>query len=440
MHQRNPYKTPPDFESLARAYPPLRPHIIRASDNGHSTIDFYDEASLRRLTQALLCRDFNIQLEIPNDRLCPPVPNRLNYILWLQDIISHTTSPDLPAPVRGIDIGTGASAIYPLVACRLSPHWNFVATGQRNSVLVFSLFISMVEIDTASLLSAQSNIDRNGLSERITLIRADPTGSIMSPLVQDAAASFDFCMCNPPFYASKEEATHSSATKALLPSAICTGADVEMITPGGEEAFVGRMVNESITLGERCRWYTSMLGKQSSLTALVTLLRAHSITNYALTELVQGHTRRWALAWSFTDTRVPDDVARPSASALRRLLPPRTSYRQQLHSAPPVGTLQRMLSALADDAVSISDKPRDKICVVARRDTWSRSARRRVRGLDSDPAAGRTGTREEETRQQVLLVADVWMEGGVELVVEWKRGHDVQAFESFASHIGRKIG
>jgi hypothetical protein len=93
-----------------------------------------------------------------------------------------------------------------------------------------------------------------------------------------------------------------------------------------------------------------------------------------------------------------------------------------------------MLSALADEAVSISDKPRDKVCVVARRDTWSRSARRRARGLDSDPTAGETGMKEE-----VLLVAHVWMDGEVELVVEWKRGHDVQAFEKFASHVGRKI-
>ena len=87
---------------------------------------------------------------------------------------------------------------------------------------------------------------------------------------------FDFSLCNPPFYASTEEATQSAAAKELLPNAvrstiptipktiilkililyshqICTGADVEMITPGGEEAFVRKMVEESITLRQRCR-------------------------------------------------------------------------------------------------------------------------------------------------------------------------------------------
>lgn len=88
-----------------------------------------------------------------------------------------------------------------------------------------------------------------------------------------------------------------------------------------------------------------------------------------------------------------------------------------------------MLNALADEAVTISEKPGDKFCVVARRDTWSRSARRRTRGLDSSyPATG-----------EVLLVAHVCMDGEVELVVEWKRGQDVQAFDKLACHIGRKI-
>ena len=48
---------------------------------------------------------------------------------------------------------------------------------------------------------------------------------------------------------------------------------------------------------------------------------------------------------------------------------------------------------------------------------------------------------EEAALEPVLLVAYVWIEErtGLELVVEWKRGQDIQAFESFTSHIGRKM-
>src|SRR6266850_45789 len=99
----------------------------------------------------------------------------------------------------------------------------------RPTLLIFFLLTRM-DIDAVSLAAAQSNIERNGLSERITLLRADPAGSILLPLVQGMVTScvihgvksgsrtyrgrrFDFSICNPPFYASAEEASQSAGAK-----------------------------------------------------------------------------------------------------------------------------------------------------------------------------------------------------------------------------------
>lgn len=84
----------------------------------------------------------------------------------------------------------------------------------------------------------------------------------------------------------------------------CTGAEVEMVTSGGEVAFVKRMIDESLQLRDRVQWYTSMLGKLSSINAVVEMLIKHGITNFAVTEFEQGSkTKRWAVAWSWGDRR-----------------------------------------------------------------------------------------------------------------------------------------
>lgn len=56
------------------------------------------------------------------------VPNRHNYILWLKDLLDTSSYNEPGQKLTGLDIGTGASCIYPLLGCAQRP-WSFLATG-----------------------------------------------------------------------------------------------------------------------------------------------------------------------------------------------------------------------------------------------------------------------------------------------------------------------
>ncbi|KAK0498830.1 hypothetical protein EDD18DRAFT_1153999 [Armillaria luteobubalina] len=405
MHDRNIYRRTTDFVGLAKAYPELENHLIPSpSSSSLKTIDFKNEESQRCLTKALLYRDFGVDVVLPEDRLCPPVPNRLNYVLWIQDIMREHPSPG----VCGVDIGTGASAIYPLLACKLELDWSFVAT----------------ELDDASFQLAESNISRNQLGNRVRVLQAHPGQPILSPLNASPDESFSFTMCNPPFYASLDEVTLSAEGKAMDPNAVCTGAPVEMVTPGGEAAFVRQILRESKQLGTRCRWYTSMLGKMSSLKEVVDLLKELSIDNYAITEFVQGQTRRWAIGWSFTDERLPDSISRIANPALRSLMPPHNNVVQPVPEDKVVDIHQALLAISGLETESCDGH----VLVRAKEDTWSRSARRKKKRDGPDLLLG------------CKMVCTIkFSKSGVGY--QWVRGvgSDRGLFDSFCSHVSRKI-
>ncbi|KDQ57248.1 hypothetical protein JAAARDRAFT_157432 [Jaapia argillacea MUCL 33604] len=435
MHLRNPYRAPPDFVHLAESYPALK-HIMSGA-----SVNFTDDLFQRSLTEALLHRDFGLKLTLPHNRLCPPVPNRLNYILWLQDIIT-ATSPDGSLPVRGLDVGTGASAIYPLLGCKTDSRWSFVGT----------------EIDPDSIVSARRNANQNNLSDRIRIVEAAPDGPLFGPLHGDhdspALPQFDFTMCNPPFYSSANEVLQLAELKSLPPNAVRTGAEVEMITPGGEVAFVSRMIDESLIIGTRCKWYTSMLGKLSSIAELVPLLRQHHIT-YGITEFEQGRTRRWAIVWTLTDYRLPDSLSRIAAPnpTLQPLMPQHNTLVQLYPSASESTVVLHALQfALADiEGISFScsrqqptsgdddvevDAAAYLILVEAGDDTWSRAARRRkARGVSTPMTTSSSAPR---------IVCRIMCRpeaGSVLLECNWSRGKEADRalFESLWSHLKRKV-
>lgn len=57
------------------------------------------------------------------------VTNRHNYILWLKDLLDTTSYDEPGRKAVGLDIGTGASCIYPLLGCA-QREWSFIATGE----------------------------------------------------------------------------------------------------------------------------------------------------------------------------------------------------------------------------------------------------------------------------------------------------------------------
>ncbi|KAG6018786.1 hypothetical protein E4U41_003584 [Claviceps citrina] len=439
-HFRALYATPIDFKELSRRDPEFAA-VVKGRE-----LDFRDPASVMRLTKTLLRLDFGIRINLPDDRLCPPVPNRHNYILWLKDLLD-TSSYDQPGQKRtGLDIGTGASCIYPLLGCAQRP-WSFIATDNAPP-----------DIDASSLEWAKSNVELNGLAHRIHVLPRSEDSPLM-PLDEPGMPScIDFSMTNPPFYESEEEMLRSARQKRRPPHTACTGSASEMVTPGGELAFVRRIFAESVLLGGRVQWYTAMFGFLSSLTAFVVeTLGREGVRNYAVTEFLQGNkTRRWAIAWSFRPLRPAQSVARGTRAALsRNILPPVSEVDVLVMDIPDsTDSIGRLASDMAAAIASLDlvswewDRATYEGVGRASDKVWARAWRRRKRrhaGLGDE----RGGEGEEEEAEAAALpsstgvvVAPASSHFGFRLWIHvspkklsvgcrWLEGFDATVFESF---------
>ncbi|KAK3028471.1 LOW QUALITY PROTEIN: hypothetical protein RJ639_040040 [Escallonia herrerae] len=51
-----------------------------------------------------------------------------------------------------------------------------------------------------------------------------------------------------------------------------------MVCPGGEHAFISRIIEDSVQLKQSFRWYTSMVGRKSNLKTLISHLRSVGVS------------------------------------------------------------------------------------------------------------------------------------------------------------------
>ncbi|OGM50796.1 DUF890 domain protein [Aspergillus bombycis] len=422
--RNNIYKDDVDFATLALQSPEFAKYL-----KPNNQLDFSDPDAVRQLSISLLQRDFGLNVHIPENRLCPPVPNRLNYILWLQSLLDTTGDEyrddyDPDRKVIGLDIGTGCCSIYPLLGCSVRPQWNFVAT----------------DIDDDNIRTSQEAVSGNRLESRIRIVKTDCNGDLI-PLDKLEVEGLDYTMCNPPFYTSREELVSSAQAKERPPFSACTGAEVEMVTQGGEVAFVSRMIEESLKLRQKVLWYTSMLGKLSSVSILVEKLIGHGNHNYAVTEFVQGSkTRRWAIAWSWGDLRPSVDVARSITTFPKHLLPFPSEYIFDIPNESIDDASQKLHTELA--SLPLQWLWRNNLAVgvgFAMENVWSRQARRKMKGsagamqnIDVDDSSAALGFK-------VHLRKEGIEEKGVRVLIRWLKGTDSVLFESFCGMVKRKL-
>lgn len=291
------------------------------------------------------------------------------------------------------------------------------------------------DIDAESIKWAKDNVKRNHLEHRIQIIQADKDGSII-PLDKAGVESVDFTMTNPPFYSSEKEMNDSLAKKNLPPSSACTGAPVEMVTEGGELAFVTRILDESLQLKNKVRWYTAMFGFLSSVTGFVYKLQEHLIDNYAVTEFVQGNkTRRWAVAWSFGAMRPSQAAARGTKAALsKNMLPAMTEF--EVVTLPLPSEISAFTQSLESAIASLElaswnwDKQALSGTGVAKDKVWTRAWRRRKKR----EAYGNM----EVQKPPETFGFRVWIIVGIRDInvhVRWFEGHDEFTFESFRGYL-----
>ncbi|ETE69825.1 Methyltransferase-like protein 16 [Ophiophagus hannah] len=164
-----------------------------------------------------------------------------------------------PQAVRALTC-TGASCIYPLLGATLNG-WYFIAT----------------EVDDVCFSYAKKNVEQNNLSDLIKVVKVPQKTLLLDALEEECEVIYDFCMCNPPFFANQLEAkgVNSRNPRRPPPSSVNTGGITEIMAEGGELEFVKRIIHDSLQLKKRLRWYSCMLGKKCSLAPLKEELKIH---------------------------------------------------------------------------------------------------------------------------------------------------------------------
>ncbi|MFZ6654447.1 23S rRNA (adenine(1618)-N(6))-methyltransferase RlmF [Undibacterium sp. TJN19] len=297
LHPRNRHHGRYDFSTLIQAEPSLA-HLIITNPDGGASIDFADPVAVKTLNKALLHASYGIRdWDIPSENLCPPVPGRVDYLHYLADLLAGSNQGRVPGAgkVSALDIGTGASCIYPLLGAS-EYGWQFIAS----------------DINAASIANAEAILARNPQLQAHISLRLQTTASAIFKGIVGPDDWFDFSMCNPPFHQSLAEAragslrkwenlnnANANASAASAPLLNFSGHDAELWCEGGEQAFIAKMIAESAQISTKVLWFSTLVSKSASLPGIYAGLKQVKVSDHKTIIMSQGQKQSRLVAWTF---------------------------------------------------------------------------------------------------------------------------------------------
>ncbi len=290
LHPRSQHRDAYDLELLSKKHTPLR-KFIQSTPAGTPSIDFFNAEAVRALNTSLLKHHYNLDYwDIPEGHLCPPVPGRADYIHYLADLLAINDIIPEGSKTKCLDIGTGASLIYPIIGHQ-TYGWSFVAA----------------DINTDALLAANKTIQRNEkLQSNITLRHQKDKTKIFRGLIK-RGERFAATLCNPPFYDSPEQAAaerlrklrNLKGKKAKIEETNFGGISHELWYEGGEAAFIHNMIWESKFFAKSVGWFTTLVSREQHLRKAYLSLKKAKVSTYKTIEMKQGQKQSRILAWNF---------------------------------------------------------------------------------------------------------------------------------------------
>ncbi len=304
MHPRNRFRTGYDFAQLVASNPTLAP-FVAPNPYGDLSIDYANPSAVKALNCALLAHAYGIRhWDVPPGYLCPPIPGRSDYLHHLADLLAGSNSP-IPRgnSTRVLDIGVGASCIYPLIGAS-EYGWRFVGS----------------EIDLEAVEWARHLVAASPAVANLIECRVQPSPGAYFQGVITEGEVFAASMCNPPFHASAQEAAAGSRRKRRnlgqsRESPLNFGGQArELWCDGGELGFVRRMIAESAGVAGQCHWFTTLVSRGDHLPPLVEAAQDVGASDVRTLTMAQGQKQSRLLAWTFSTSQ---------RSASSRRTPPR---------------------------------------------------------------------------------------------------------------------